>query len=140
MGERPYSVSVAGVTVDDAGRILVVRRRDNGHWEPPGGVLEPDEAIPDGVTREIREETGVDVAVGDLTGIYQNLTRRVIALVYRCRPIAGSATPTEEAADVRWIERDDVDSLMVPAYAIRIHDAFTGGTPTRLHDGEHLLP
>jgi len=38
-----HSVSVAGVVVDDQDRVLVIRRRDNGHWEPPGGVLELDE-------------------------------------------------------------------------------------------------
>ncbi|MGR3936071.1 NUDIX hydrolase, partial [Streptomyces sp. BRA346] len=45
--ERPHSVSVAGVIVDDAGRALLIKRRDNGKWEPPGGVLEREETIPD---------------------------------------------------------------------------------------------
>ena len=38
-----HSVSVAGIVVDDHGRVLVIRRDDNGRWEPPGGVLELDE-------------------------------------------------------------------------------------------------
>src|ERR1035441_848949 len=44
MGDSPrHSVSVAAVVVDDHDRALLIRRRDNGHWEPPGGVLELDE-------------------------------------------------------------------------------------------------
>ena len=56
-----HSVSVSGVVPDDHGRVLLIRRRDNQHWEPPGGVLELAESIPDGLRREIREETGLDI-------------------------------------------------------------------------------
>ena len=49
MADTPkHSVSVAGIVVDDQDRVLVIQRRDNGHWEPPGGVLELDEAPADG--------------------------------------------------------------------------------------------
>ena len=49
-GEATYhSVSVAGVVIDENGRTLVIQRRDNGHWEPPGGVLEREESIIEGL-------------------------------------------------------------------------------------------
>ncbi|MGX1133468.1 ADP-ribose pyrophosphatase YjhB (NUDIX family) [Streptomyces glaucescens] len=48
-----HSVSVAGVVVREDGRVLVIRRADNGTWEPPGRVLERMEAIEDGVRREV---------------------------------------------------------------------------------------
>ena len=56
-----HSVSVAAVITDDHGRALLIQRADNGHWEPPGGVLELGETIEDGLRREVREETGLDV-------------------------------------------------------------------------------
>jgi len=56
-------VSVAGVVVRDDGRVLAIRRADNGTWEPPGGVLELSETLEDGVRREVYEETGVKVSV-----------------------------------------------------------------------------
>ncbi len=56
-----HSVSVAGVVIRDDGRILAIQRRDNLHWEPPGGVLEMAETFEAGVRREVREETGVEV-------------------------------------------------------------------------------
>ena len=79
-----HSVSVAGIVVRDDGRILAIQRRDNQHWEPPGGVLELDETFEEGVRREVREETGVDVEVERLTGVYKNMPRCIVALVFRC--------------------------------------------------------
>ncbi|HEY6794126.1 MAG TPA: NUDIX domain-containing protein [Kineosporiaceae bacterium] len=136
--QRPYSVSVAGVVVDGAGRVLVIRRRDNGRWEPPGGILEPAETVEDGLVREILEETGIRVGVERLTGVYQHVPARIIALVFRCHPLEGSAGATAEATEARWVDRSSVDALMSPAFAVRIHDAFAGPAPVRAHDGERL--
>ena len=66
-----HSVSVAGVVIDEDGRVLVIERRDNGHWESPGGILELGETFEEGVRREVLEETGVQVSVGALTGVYK---------------------------------------------------------------------
>lgn len=134
-----HSVSVAGVVVDDRGRVLVIRRRDNGHWEPPGGVLEIDESFEDGVRREVLEETGVPIAVEQLTGVYKNMRRGIVALVFRCRPLQTTTHPTDEATSVRWADPDDVPNLMDPAYAIRVTDALDNATPAaRTHDGVNL--
>jgi 8-oxo-dGTP pyrophosphatase MutT (NUDIX family) len=62
-----HSVSVAGAVIDGEGRILAIRRRDNGHREPHGGVLELEETVEDGLVREIREETGLTVLPERLT-------------------------------------------------------------------------
>ncbi|WHT23493.1 NUDIX hydrolase [Crossiella sp. CA-258035] len=134
-----YSVSVAGVVVDGAGRVLVIRRRDNGRWEPPGGVLEVGETFEQGVRREVCEETGVVVRVGRLTGVYQNVVRDVVALVFRCSPETTEAVPTEEASEVRWLSLAQVREVMVPAYAVRVADAFAEVVRTRVHDGVRLL-
>ena len=93
-----HSVSVAGVVVNDDGEVLVIRRRDNGHWEPPGGVLELGETFEEGVRREVLEETGVLVRVDRLTGVYKNMKRGVVALVFRCTPKpAAPPSPTKLA-------------------------------------------
>jgi 8-oxo-dGTP diphosphatase len=96
IGNTPrHSVSVAGVVVRDDGRVLVLQRRDNGHWEPPGGVLELAETFDEGVRREVAEETGVQVEVERLTGVYKNVKRGIVALVFRCRP----------SMITRWVRR-----------------------------------
>jgi ADP-ribose pyrophosphatase YjhB (NUDIX family) len=134
-----HSVSVAGIVVREDGRVLVVQRRDNARWEPPGGVLELGETFEQGVQREIVEETGITVRVDRLTGAYKNLTRGVVALVFHCTPVAGEATTTDESQSVRWLTPDEVRECMNPAYAVRVLDALTDGTAYRAHDGVQLI-
>src|SRR3954447_3798221 len=118
--ERPHSVSVAGVIVDDSGRALLIKRRDNGHWEPPGGVLEPAETIPDGLQREVLEETGIKIALpATLTGVYKNMTGLIVSLVFRCEAIDGApSTTSEETRALRWATREEVNQLADEAYAV----------------------
>ncbi len=117
----------------------MIRRRDNDHWEPPGGVLELGESFEDGVRREVLEETGVPVAVERLTGVY-NMPRAVVAPVFRGRPLADHARVSDEASSVQWAETAEIASPMDPAYAVRVTDALRHDAPvTRVHDGVHLL-
>lgn len=133
-----HSVSVAGIVVRDDGGVLVIKRHDNGQWQPPGGVLELGETFEEGVQREILEETGVTVAVQHLTGVYQNMPLAVVALVYRCTYVSGTPTATTEAAAAQWMTRKQVCELMVPAFAIRVVDAFGDIAQSRTHDGVNL--
>lgn len=135
-----HSVSVAGIVLRDDGRILAVQRRDNRQWEPPGGVLELNETFEDGVRREVREETGVDVEVERLTGVYKNMRREVVALVFRCRPLGTELPNTAEAAHVDWITVEDATRNMAAAYSVRVTDALADRPMTRVHDGTDLLP
>ncbi|MFD0856688.1 NUDIX hydrolase [Actinomadura adrarensis] len=134
-------MSVAGVVVDDAGRVLLIQRRDNGHWEPPGGVLELDEAVHEGLCREIREETGLEVEPGRLTGVYKNMARGIIALVFRCRVVGGDLVETGEAKAFRWARTDELDGLMAEAFAVRVQDALRDGNApaVREHDGVRVV-
>lgn len=134
-----HSVSVAGIVVEDGGRVLVIQRRDNAQWEPPGGILELGETFEQGVQREVFEETGVHVSVDALTGVYKNMTRGIVALVYRCSIIAGHPRASSEATSVRWVDPEQINHLMSPAYAIRVHDAFAPGPSSRAHDGANLI-
>jgi ADP-ribose pyrophosphatase YjhB (NUDIX family) len=133
-------VSVAGVVIDEDGRALVIQRRDNAHWEPAGGVLERDETITEGLLREVKEETGLIVESVALTGVYKNMSRGVIALVFRCRPTGGVLAENSEVAGFRWIREADVSSIMSEAYAVRILDAYQyNAVPSiRNHDGVRL--
>jgi 8-oxo-dGTP diphosphatase len=135
-----HSVSVAAVITDDHGRALLIQRCDNQSWEPPGGVLELEEAIHDGLRREVREETGLDVEPVALTGVYKNMTRSIIALVFRCKITGGDLGPSDEAAAYRWATEAQVPELATEAYAVRVLDAMHDGPPAvRQHDGMHLL-
>lgn len=135
-----HSVSVAAVVVDEYGRVLVTQRRDNGHWEPPGGVLELNESILDGVKREVLEETGLSVEPLRLTGVYKNMTRNIIALMFLARIASGEPVATDEAAEVEWWTPEMVGERMDAAYAVRVLDALQpDGPAVRAHDGFAVL-
>jgi ADP-ribose pyrophosphatase YjhB (NUDIX family) len=136
-----HSVSVAGVIVDDQGRALLVRRRDNLHWEPPGGVLERDESIHIGVCREVHEETGLSVAPLRLTGVYKNMKRGIVALVFRCEVLSGELTTNDEVHEFRWATSEEVTQLADEAFAVRVLDALEdrSSPAVRQHDGVHLV-
>ena len=140
--ERPHSVSVAGVIVDDADRALLIKRRDNGKWEPPGGVLEREETIPDALQREVLEETGIKIALpATLTGVYKNMTALIVSMVFRCEAIDGTPTTGAETRALRWATREEVTELADEAYAIRVLDALDNTSPPaiRAHDGVRLI-
>jgi 8-oxo-dGTP diphosphatase len=135
-----HSVSVAGVVVREDGRLLAIRRADNGTWELPGGVLELDESPEAGVQREVREETGIHVEVDELTGVYKNTTRGIVALVFRCKPAGGTERTSSESTAVDWLTPDEVSERMGEVYAVRLLDALDGAGPhVRSHDGRRLL-
>ncbi|SCF07871.1 NUDIX hydrolase [Micromonospora mirobrigensis] len=136
-----HSVSVAAVIPDEQGRVLVIQRRDNGAWQLPGGVLELDEAIEDGMRREVVEETGVQVEPVRLTGVYKNMKLGVVALVFRAQLVAGTPRPTEESAAVDWWTPERVRAEMNETFAARILDALDADAPpaVRHHDGVRLL-
>jgi 8-oxo-dGTP diphosphatase len=136
-----HSVSVAAVVVDDQDRILVIQRRDNGSWQLPGGILELDETVEDGVRREVREETGAEVEPERLTGVYKNMKLGVVALVFRARMIGGALGPTDESTAVEWWSADQVRAEMSEVFAIRILDGLQPDAvpASRSHDGVSLI-
>ncbi|MGW4608722.1 NUDIX domain-containing protein [Streptomyces sp. NPDC004532] len=92
--------SVVAFVRDGAGRVLMVQRSDNGRWALPGGGHDLGESIADTVVREVREETGIEVQVADLSGIYTDPghvmryddgeVRQQFSLCFRARPVGGS--------------------------------------------------
>lgn len=135
-----HSVSVAAAVVNADGKVLVIKRRDNAKWQPPGGVLELEETILDGLVREVQEETGLQVEPGRLSGVYKNMPRGVVALVFRCAPASGQLTTTAESRAFAWLTRAQVGTYMDEAYAIRILDALDDSPPqVRTHDGVNLV-
>lgn len=99
--------------------------------------VELEETIEDGLCREVREETGLEIAVEQLSGIYKNLERGIVALVFRCRPRAGAPESTPEAVAVDWLDREEIRQRMDPTYAVRMLDAIEANTvpAIRAHDG-----
>ena len=108
---------VGAVVHDDAGRILLVRRGRapaTGLWSIPGGRIETGESDADAVVREVREETGLIVAVGRLAGrVVRAGPGGVVYDIadYECQAVGGDLVAGDDAADVRWVSREELRSL-----------------------------
>ena len=136
---RRFSVSVSGAVTDGGGRLLAIQREDNGHWEPPGGMVDPGESLIEALIREVREETGLTVVPGTLSGVYQNMKRDIIAMVFSCTVASGELSTSVETTRVRWLNAEEISTLMDEAYAIRLLDALDPDeVQIRPHDGTVL--
>jgi ADP-ribose pyrophosphatase YjhB (NUDIX family) len=121
--DRPL-VGVGAVTVQD-NRVLLIRRGQApllGEWSLPGGVLECGESLRDATIREAREETGLEVEIGELLGVYERVIRsedgraryHYVLIDFLCRAVAGNLKAGSDAADVRWFESAELDGLNLP--------------------------
>ncbi len=123
--------AASAVVADEDGRILLTRRRDNDLWTIPGGAMEPGETIAETALREVQEETGVDVEVVRLVGIYSDPrhlieyadgeVRQQFSICFACRPTGGVPGSSEETSEVRYVGRSELDSLDIhPSIRLRI--------------------
>jgi ADP-ribose pyrophosphatase YjhB (NUDIX family) len=108
-------IAVGAVVIHDD-RLLMVKRGKEpaaGLWTLPGGGVEKGEYLADALRREVAEETGLDVVVGDLLGIFEVVgDPHFVILDYIAAP-AGDHEPIagDDAADARWVPLDEVGSL-----------------------------
>ena len=136
---RPV-LSAAGVVVDDRGRVLLIRRGkapDLGEWSIPGGAVELGESLEEALRREIREETGLEVAVGRLLEIFERVERdetggiafHYVVIDYRCTVTGGALRAGDDALDAVFVEPAELDRYALRASAVRVISSATGSTP-----------
>ena len=104
-------------------------------------MLELDESITDGLIREVDEETGLHVRAAALTGVYKNMRRGIVALVFRCDVLAGGRRRPTKRASSHGSHPDELADCMTDAYSVRLLDALDhDAMPTvRAHDGRSLV-
>jgi 8-oxo-dGTP diphosphatase len=121
-------VAAVGGVVLDGDRVLLVLRAlppRQGEWSLPGGQLELGESLVDGVRREVREETGLEVRVGPLVEVFDRVHRddagriryHFVIVDFLCAPAGGVLRAGDDAADARWVRKDEVAALGVNAFA-----------------------
>lgn len=121
----PHKIIGVGVLWNNQQQILIDRRllgdTLGGLWEFPGGKIEPGETIEECIKREIREELGIEIAVGKhLITIEHDYTHlRVTLNVHHCYHISGVPQPIE-CEEVRWVTLDEIDQFNFPAANIQI--------------------
>jgi ADP-ribose pyrophosphatase YjhB (NUDIX family) len=133
-------VAVTVFVTDADGRVLLVHRRDNGLWALPGGAQEIGEYVAETAVRETREESGVDVEVAGLIGVYSNPhhvvafsdgeVRQQFSICFRAHPRHGtsassSVAENDETSEARWVAREELDALPIhPSMRLRIDHGY----------------
>jgi ADP-ribose pyrophosphatase YjhB (NUDIX family) len=122
----PFTIGAFGIILDDTDRVLLSHRRDTDAWNLPGGGLESRETPIEAVVREVREETGLEVRVDRLVGVYTNARRDDMVFAFLCRVVGGELQLTEEADEHRYCALAEIPRNTTPKHVTRIRDALTG--------------
>ncbi|MFG3437877.1 NUDIX domain-containing protein [Nonomuraea sp. NPDC047897] len=130
---------------DERGRVLMLRRTDNDLWTIPTGGVRKGETVAEAGVRECREETGLDIEVTGLVGVFSSPdhvivymhgkkvdeVRQPINLCLRGRIVGGEIQPEPtEAQEVRWVEPEKLSGYNIhPAIRLRIEHGLHGTDP-----------
>jgi ADP-ribose pyrophosphatase YjhB (NUDIX family) len=128
-------VAVTAFVQDPAGRVLLIRRSDNGLWALPGGAQDFGESIAQTVLRETLEESGIEVEVTGIVGVYTDPhhlieysdgeVRQQFSLCFRARSVGGTPRTSDESTEVRWVGASDLDRLpMHQSMRLRVDHGF----------------
>lgn len=122
------------IVFDAGGKLLLHRRTDNGRWSLPGGAIEVGETAAQATVREVREETGYEVQVIRIIGIYSDPAQTTmqypngdvaayVAIAFECRVIGGAPALSDETCEVNWFRPDALPAGFHPPHTIRVQDA-----------------
>ncbi|MCS6774655.1 MAG: NUDIX domain-containing protein [Anaerolineae bacterium] len=132
---RTIRPGASAVVFDGEGRLLLHQRADNQHWALPGGGMDPGETIAQTCLREVREETGLEVAIVRLIGIYSDPAQYAIAryptgelhqilnVCFECRVIGGSLRLSAESIQVGFFDPSALPQPLLLPHRVRIQDA-----------------
>ena len=116
-------VAVAVVVRDESGRVLLIRRSDNGLWALPGGAQDIGESVSQAAVREVAEETGIQIILTGISGIYSDPghviayddgeVRQEFSICFRGKPVGGQVRPSSESTRVEWVAPDSLHALAI---------------------------
>lgn len=121
----PHKLIGVAVIWNEQGQILIDKRPQKGLlgglWEFPGGKLEPEETVAECIRREIREELGIEIEVGDrlITVEHAYTHFKVTLMVHHCRHRSGEPQPIE-CDEVRWVTLEEIDQYPFPKANVQI--------------------
>ena len=104
-------LAVVVLVEGDEGRLLYMQRNHEPNmyrWAWPSGFVDAGEDVREAARREVREETGVEVELGELLGVWSGGGDPVVLLVWRAWPVGGRLQPGPEALDAAWRHPEEV--------------------------------
>ena len=119
-----HIVAVAGLVTDPRSKRVILVRSPRRGWEFPGGQVEEGESLTAALGREVREETGIEVSVGSLVGVYSNTRSKIVMFGFLCEWTGeGAPTPSAESLEVEWVRPDEALSRVThPPLRDRLRD------------------
>jgi len=126
-GLRLFSIGAFAVIFDAHGRVLLCHRRDMDVWNLPGGGVKSRELPTEAVVREVREETGLEVEVERLVGVYGKASKDELVFAFLCRVVGGEMGETDEADACEFFHVDEIPRNTSPKQVERIRDAMQQG-------------
>lgn len=129
-------VGAAAAVFDEQGRVLLVQRGRPprlGQWGLPGGMLELGERLADAAAREVREECGVEIAIGGVAAVFEPITRddqgrieyHYVVIDFWARHVSGEPCAGDDAAGVAWATMDEVEAYaLLPDSLQVVRDAY----------------
>jgi 8-oxo-dGTP diphosphatase len=119
-----FRLAVKSLIINDRGELLLIKRRDNdvhcpSHWEIPGGRLNPGEDPEQGLKRETKEETGLDIEIKHPIRVHHFIredNQKITMITFFCKPISNSIKLSEEHTEHEWCNLETAKE--------KIHNAF----------------
>src|SRR5579875_788765 len=123
--------SASAIVLNEEGKILLQKRSDTGVWALPGGAMEIGETIGEAAIRETKEETGLDIELENIVGVYTNPchvvafsngeVRQQFSLCFSGRIVGGEIRVSKESTEVGFFSPAEIESLeMHPSIRLRI--------------------
>jgi len=117
-----FRVAVSALIFEN-GRVLLAHRRDINWWNLPGGGMEAGETVDETLRREVYEETGLEVEIEQLVGVYSKPQKQEVVFTFRCRVTGGVLTETTESRECHYFAPADLPPNTLPKHRQRIEDA-----------------
>jgi len=123
--DKAILLSVKAIILESGKALLLHSTDAHLHWELPGGLVDLRENLEDGLKREVREETTLEIEIGKILGVgdmwrlgfrFKDGTVRdirVIEIIYQCRKLSESIALSKEHDKYRWATKDDMASLQM---------------------------
>jgi 8-oxo-dGTP diphosphatase len=118
-----FSIGVFAIIFDENGKVLLSHRRDIDAWNLPGGGVETRELPSEAVVREVLEETGLDVVIERLVGVYGKVDKDELVFAFVCQVVGGQLVLSDEADQHCFFAVDKIPANTPPKQTERVQDA-----------------
>ena len=134
VGHNKIIMNAFGAIVVKDDKILLQKRSDNNKWGLSGGIMEMDETCQEAAIREVKEETGLDIKLDYLVGIYHNKNcswssgdkAHVIFVCFKASIISGELQKDSESLELKFFGNDELPLIEASDHLHAIRDYFSG--------------